>query len=173
MRWNTICLILAISFFVPINVLRARSIPDRDLAKLFAESDLVLIVEVGETREATSTDAISSDPDIDSSLLEPVFTTLNIQFVVKGEYKPTVLDFCHYRLRRRANENGLSPGYLNGPHLLQLEKSPKIIHIDGGSKEVDLAYLIFLKRRADDILIPVTGFYDSSFSARPVVDGLP
>ena len=144
----------------------ARPVAHWPYEKLMQESDLVVISTVVSVVEFDGTIRLP----VDWSFLVAQVTTFDVHGVLKGEIDSETLELIHCRI------GDLGGGTLwNWPTLahFELEERTSATETAGNvnavpTQEIELSYLMFLKRRDDGRYEPVSGQVDSALSFRKV-----
>lgn len=154
-------ILLAVFFVAPTVAAMARPVPILSYSELLSQSDVVLVVRATEVRDAREGDPIATTDRDASIYLTAIVTNLRVLAVLKGDFSQKSFVLAHFRLdMEKARRNGIE-GIGNGPNLASFSIS-KVDDDNGRPSDGDA--IIFLKRKQDGTLVPVTGQFDSTFS---------
>jgi hypothetical protein len=133
----------------------AREIEDWPYDKLFKHSELVVIVNALEVREAKKEDRAKPP----AKYLTGVVTTFDVLHVVKGKQEKKKLEIIHFRLDYGASIN-------NGPKLVTFHTGALTVN---GVTNKDYAYMLFLRKGKDGRLTFVSGQIDTVLSVKQIL----
>lgn len=147
----------------------ARVVPRWSYARLWKESDLVLIVKAGETRDATIVDPVLPfDNEHDQLYLTAVVTELEVLAVLKGHFEHKRIELSHYRLDwEKLDAHGIK-AVGNGPNLTVFEAQQNRVSRSDPIVSIEVDYMVFLKKNPVVQYTFVTGQVDPHFSVRQI-----
>jgi hypothetical protein len=167
-RTHIMWLTIAVTFVLSFGTAWGRIIDPWPYDRLFKNADLVIIATALSVRDAPEVDKTTLRPE-DRNYLVGVVTTLQVEHVVKGEYKDTRLTLPHFRLKDGPWTKDNSHLMNDGPMLVKF--STDRLRLKGPRFESweQAKYMLFLKKTKDGHFECVSGQFDPKMSAKLLV----
>lgn len=162
LRRTTIASFIAALLILSFGTAWGRLIESWPYDKLFKNAELVIIAKAVSVRDANNADKANPPRDY----LVGVVTTLEVEHVVKGEYKDQRLELVHFRLKEGSR-------IMNGPLLVEFHTKPQTLRGYGWAASIEPEYMLFLKKSKDGRFECVSGQFDPQLSVKQILDPLP